>query len=891
MKRTLLLTGIISIACNLAAINSTSRADFNLGVTLSGSAGSVNSSPSGIISCTHPPQTGTCSSLQANNTSVTLMATPDINSFFGGWSGSCSGCFDFNCKLVLDSNKNCNATFTTLPPVMVEGPPSAYHSILQNACDSVQGDLTIKARDIAFPETLAINHIGTVNLKCGYDSTFNSQTGFSTLNGNLIINKGPLVADRLIISTTIIPPPDTQPPTVPANLKATAAGTDRINLTWEASTDNTAVTGYEIYRGGIKIGTSSATSYSDSGLPPSTYNCYSVLAHDTLGNKSAQSVQSCATTTGTTTAAKVALDSTGTVQTTVSVSGPGGSTLTLYAGTRVVLISNGIINPLPANLENVYLSLINSGETLPPLQNGVIQLIQLRIVLTIDNIEREASFWPASGAATEQGLKLLAVVANQNISNGTMGMLFDTVSGKAVKVASSAVTMTGAGGAGSSSGSPASGAASGTGTGQMQFNMNHTGSYSVGGSSPGAGSSPAGAFWSSFTIADPGCVPVGNVQVCGPSRVDRIEITEESTADILGMCSFGESNTASTGVIPPGYQFWCERIPGAGGSTEIRVSSMQANFPIIHAYLVLVSDGLPMWETYTNASGGLNGPGGAVYPDPYQKKEFEFAGFKKLTFVTTANKDYNWMRQHALQPLRNAGYTANLHSFSSTSPGFIAEIGVYDTLDARVLIEDNVILKEPWKVRSGDTTKGNRGTYDYTPRYRGTTKATATFPIMGYKVWEITGDVTFEKDPNYSNEQYDVYTTSAGTITQTQYTVPVPNGCYGVPASFTNTYPIFKGDGYLSIVKNSDPVQYIVSASVSPNTPVEPHNYQECCSFMNPPCEDKIMQANEQEHEWLRSGTGQELKTGQSGGFLTGTYSFPPYGTPSYEWTLTPVDE
>src|SRR3989338_1194728 len=47
---------------------------------------------------------------------------------------------------------------------------------------------------------------------------------------------------------------DTQAPTVPTNLTATAVSSSQINLSWTASTDNVAVTGYKIYRAGTQIG-------------------------------------------------------------------------------------------------------------------------------------------------------------------------------------------------------------------------------------------------------------------------------------------------------------------------------------------------------------------------------------------------------------------------------------------------------------------------------------------------------------------------------------------------------------------------------------------------------------------------------------------------------------
>src|SRR5437667_336716 len=89
---------------------------------------------------------------------------------------------------------------------------------------------------------------------------------------------------------------DTTAPTVPAGLSATAASSSQINLTWTASTDNVGVTGYNVYRGGTKIGTSTTTSYSDTGLTASTTYSYTVAAFDAASNTSAQSASASATT-------------------------------------------------------------------------------------------------------------------------------------------------------------------------------------------------------------------------------------------------------------------------------------------------------------------------------------------------------------------------------------------------------------------------------------------------------------------------------------------------------------------------------------------------------------------------------------------------------------------
>ncbi len=89
---------------------------------------------------------------------------------------------------------------------------------------------------------------------------------------------------------------DTQAPSTPTNLQATAQSYSQINLTWTASTDNNSVSGYKIYRNGSQAGTSIATNYSDTGLSGSTAYTYRVSAYDSAGNESGQSTQAQATT-------------------------------------------------------------------------------------------------------------------------------------------------------------------------------------------------------------------------------------------------------------------------------------------------------------------------------------------------------------------------------------------------------------------------------------------------------------------------------------------------------------------------------------------------------------------------------------------------------------------
>lgn len=83
--------------------------------------------------------------------------------------------------------------------------------------------------------------------------------------------------------------PDSQPPSAPANLALTTATDTTIGLSWTASTDNVEVTGYHIYQNGVKIGSTSSTSYTATGLSAGTSYSYTVQAYDAKGNTSAVS--------------------------------------------------------------------------------------------------------------------------------------------------------------------------------------------------------------------------------------------------------------------------------------------------------------------------------------------------------------------------------------------------------------------------------------------------------------------------------------------------------------------------------------------------------------------------------------------------------------------------
>jgi hypothetical protein len=96
---------------------------------------------------------------------------------------------------------------------------------------------------------------------------------------------------------------DTQAPTTPTNLSATAVSSSQINLSWTPSTDNIGVTGYRIYRcqgagctPTAQLTTVATNSYSNTGLDANTTYVYRVAAYDAAGNISGQSSSASAIT-------------------------------------------------------------------------------------------------------------------------------------------------------------------------------------------------------------------------------------------------------------------------------------------------------------------------------------------------------------------------------------------------------------------------------------------------------------------------------------------------------------------------------------------------------------------------------------------------------------------
>ncbi|WP_051605788.1 endonuclease [Polaribacter sp. Hel_I_88] len=95
--------------------------------------------------------------------------------------------------------------------------------------------------------------------------------------------------DAAIDSWGIYITADDEAPTVPTNVTLSNITTTSMDVAWSASSDNEAVTKYEVFVNGTLNGNTTTTNYSITNLNPNTTYSISVLAKDIANNASAQS--------------------------------------------------------------------------------------------------------------------------------------------------------------------------------------------------------------------------------------------------------------------------------------------------------------------------------------------------------------------------------------------------------------------------------------------------------------------------------------------------------------------------------------------------------------------------------------------------------------------------
>ncbi|BBH18999.1 hypothetical protein Back11_03440 [Paenibacillus baekrokdamisoli] len=111
----------------------------------------------------------------------------------------------------------------------------------------------------------------------------------------------PLAGEPLATYTLLNGTDESNPPTSPLNLAVSRIESTKLELSWDAATDDTGVTGYKVYRkpvGGTEafIGWAVTPRFLDRWLEPTTSYSYRVVAYDASGNSSLPSASLSGTT-------------------------------------------------------------------------------------------------------------------------------------------------------------------------------------------------------------------------------------------------------------------------------------------------------------------------------------------------------------------------------------------------------------------------------------------------------------------------------------------------------------------------------------------------------------------------------------------------------------------
>jgi hypothetical protein len=103
-----------------------------------------------------------------------------------------------------DTNVTGNITVTatfaiTVTPVRIS-PNLRYRSGIQVAYDDCSNGDTIECQAVALSGDVLCDTLNlSVTLKGGYDANFTSNTGYTTINGRMIISNGTVTVENIII--------------------------------------------------------------------------------------------------------------------------------------------------------------------------------------------------------------------------------------------------------------------------------------------------------------------------------------------------------------------------------------------------------------------------------------------------------------------------------------------------------------------------------------------------------------------------------------------------------------------------------------------------------------------------------------------------------------------
>lgn len=204
------------------------------------------------------------------------------------------------------NNDTASVTITTTPPTnQPPRTPAAPDPLDFSINQSIFTDLGWDGGDPDNTDTMFYDiYLGTTNPPVNYDATSGypaTQTQITFSLPQLLFgtqyywqivahdNHGASTTGPIWRFKTIPAGADTQPPSKVTGLIVTDAKDGKLNLAWNASTDNVAVDHYKIYRDSIFLINWTTTSFLDTGLTNGQTYIYQVSAVDTSGNEGLKS--------------------------------------------------------------------------------------------------------------------------------------------------------------------------------------------------------------------------------------------------------------------------------------------------------------------------------------------------------------------------------------------------------------------------------------------------------------------------------------------------------------------------------------------------------------------------------------------------------------------------
>ncbi|WP_452602834.1 M36 family metallopeptidase [Pontimicrobium sp. MEBiC06410] len=257
--------------------------------------------------CSSPPPPITC-----DTTIASFPYSEGFENTLGSWSQDTGD--DFNWTLntggTPSNNTGPTGAFEGTYYVYVEASSPNFggkNTILNSPCFNLTGLTNPTAN---FHYQMIGNAVGTIRLEVRVDGAQTwteiwSQTGDQGINwvgesvslsayvGETIQLRyrattgtswqGDIAIDAFNITSTTV---DTEAPSIPLNLVSTGITQTTVDLSWDASTDNVAVTAYEVFQGNTSLGDVTNTTMQVTGLTANTAYAFRVRAKDAAGNNS-----------------------------------------------------------------------------------------------------------------------------------------------------------------------------------------------------------------------------------------------------------------------------------------------------------------------------------------------------------------------------------------------------------------------------------------------------------------------------------------------------------------------------------------------------------------------------------------------------------------------------